>query len=788
MRTAALAYRFGAWTKTRRPWPRLIWSSLLLAVGVSAGALLSEALVRARLDPDAFSSATRFYAQPLVFRSGLTLDRAKVERTLHRLGYVKARRRAVGVGEYRLGYGDWVIGRRPVRFGGDVDPGGVIAVEVGYDGRIYEVRGRRGVRLEAAALEPELLALSGSDGKDRVPVPLSQFPQHTIDAVLAVEDRRFFEHGGLDLRRIVGAALANARAGRVVEGASTITQQLAKNLFLSSHRSLLRKAREAMIALVLEDRHTKDQILEAYLNEVYLGHVSGVALHGVGRAAQVYFGKDVTELEVAESALLAAMVRGPNLYSPARHPQLARERRDLVLSLMRDQGRIGGDAYRRAVRTRLAVQPAPDLVASGRYFVDYVTRDIAARHGRRALRPGDAVFTTLDLELQRAAERAVRDGLRWLEREVDYLARADRPLQAALVALDPATGAVLAMVGGRDYGQTQFNRATDARRQPGSAFKPVVALAALAGRQATLATLIDDEPLAVETPAGVWRPTNYDDRFRGPVTLREALERSLNVPFARLGLALGPERIVETARSLGIERRLPAVPSIAIGAAEVTPLELTRAFGVIGAGGYRAPTNAVLGIVDRDGAVRERPEVAGSYVYTPSETYLVTSALRGAVERGTGRGLRAMGYYGEVAAKSGTTNGYRDAWFVGYTPTMAIGVWVGFDDGRTIGLPGSRAALPIFGRFLASAAGRYGEGSFEVPPGLEVVEVDARSGQRGGWRCRGESELFLRGTAPEEACGGDRWVWGRSFEREWSRFRDRVIDPVLEELRRFGRR
>jgi membrane carboxypeptidase/penicillin-binding protein len=365
-------------------------------------------------------------------------------------------------------------------------------------------------------------------------------------------------------------------------------------------------------------------------------------------------------------------------------------------------------------------------------------------------------------------------------------------LQAALVAINPTTGEILAMVGGRDYGNSQFNRAVWARRQPGSSFKPIVALAALSrsgqqyaeyGSSFTLASMLDDEPLSVATPAGAWEPSNYDDRFRGPITLREALERSLNVPFARLGMQIGPERIAHTARSLGIDSKLHVVPSLALGSSEVTPLEMTRAFGVFAANGYRAKLNTTIGILDQAGGVSHRLEVDGEQVYTPAEVYLVTSALEGTVERGTGQGVRSMGFRGPVAAKSGTTNDFRDAWFIGYTPTLSVGVWVGFDDGSTIGLSGSRAAMPIFTRFMIDALGRYGGEDFEVPRGLEIAEVNRETGLLGGPGCRGENEVFLQGTAPTASCS-PYWASSRRLGSQQSRWYERLLQPLIQDLRR----
>jgi len=769
-----------------------------------------EALTVARLEDPILNAPTRIYARPSVLYLGMRPSRELVEDQLRRLGYTSTSGRAVEPGEYRLGSREWLIGQRGFRHHDKHGPGGTAIIRLGYDGRIARLVDGDRQSVTYVALEPELIgSFLGASRKDRIPVRLWDVPDHLVQALLSIEDRRFFEHQGLDLRRIAAATLANLRAGRVVQGASTLTQQLARGLYLSPRRTFIRKLRETAIALALERRYSKEKILEAYLNEVYLGQEGRLAIHGVGRAAQYYFGKDVSALDLSEAATLAALIRGPSLYSPFRSPERARSRRDLVLSRMLECGVISEEAYQEARSAPLDVEAARQPARSVQYFVDLVAEQLQADHGPQALEGGGlAVFTTLDLQLQHAAEEAVRKGLSQLEARYPHLAGQDAPLQAALVALDPRSGEILAMVGGRDYGESQFNRAAKARRQPGSAFKPIVALAALArrgweddadGRPFTLASVLHDERLVVQTPEGPWEPANYDERFRGPVSLREALERSLNVPFARLGMEVGPTRIVETAQHLGIGGPLYPVPSIALGSSEVTPLELTQAFGVLAAGGLRLESRTVLAVLDRDASLLERNEPAGVRVYDAAEVYLVTSALRGAVERGTGRGLRALGYRGDVAAKSGTTSNFRDGWFIGYTPALAVGVWVGFDDGRSVGLPGARVALPIFARFLTAAIGRdgdrglYGGAEFAPPSGLERVEVDPETGLRAGPGCPGSMELFLEGTAPEESCspfwrvaryrrGGEAWL-----RAQIARLRDELV-RLLERQARQARR
>lgn len=624
--------------------------------------------------------------------------------------------------------------------------------------------------------------VDGGIEEERVPTRLADFPDELVEAVLAIEDRRFHQHHGLDLRRIAGAMVANIRAGGIAEGGSTITQQLAKNLYLSARRSPLRKLREAALAVALELRYDKATILEAYLNEIYLGQDGARAIHGMAAAARFYFGRDVEELSLDQAALLAGMIHAPNRLAPTRHPDAARERRDLVLSLMADQGRITRDDARRATRRPVRARPHPLATVDARYFRD-VVRASAPRHLPDR---GAAVYTTLDAGLQRAAERAVSRGLARL---------GQGEAQAALVAIDPRTGDLLAMVGGRDYGASQFNRATEARRQPGSAFKPIVALAALS-RDAehrpdyTLASVIEDEPLTVETRNGPWQPANYDHEFRGPVTLREALEQSLNVPFARIGLQVGPDRIVSTAHRLGITGNLRAVPSVALGSSEVTLLDLVRAYGVLAAGGTLAATRTVLGTVREDGDARESTDVETSQVADPAAAFLVTSALEGAVMRGTARGVAASGYRGALAGKTGTSNDWRDAWFVAYTPTLAVGVWVGHDDGASLHATGATAAVPIVAAFLGEVPRGDRRGEFPVPEGVQLATV----GQGGdGWfdAC-GSREYFLDGTAPPEAdCyrfdwpDGDDWRddlrqeardWRRQLEREAKRFLRQLME------------
>ncbi len=695
--------------------------SLGLLFGGAAGLWTGAGLARgAHLDASRLEVPARLLSRPLVLRLGDGPDVLDLAGYLRAAGYREvpapvgagavpgAVARAVAPGTFARREGRWAIGWRP--FPGRLVPGQrgravPVELRLSPDGRIAEMETRDG-RLDTLRLEPALLGqLAGAPRVDREPLRLHDLPPHLVDAVLAIEDHRFFRHRGLDPVRIGGALVANLRAGRIVEGGSTVTQQLVKNRFLSRERRFSRKLREAAMALRLERRHAKARILETYLNEVYLGQRGGVAVHGVGAGARHHFRKPAGDLDVAESALLAALIRGPSRYAPARHPERAQGRRDLVLARMGALGMLTPEEVRRARAAPLtAVAPARhDGVG---YFAAWIRPELEWRFGAGALRrAGLSVVTSLDWSLQRQAERAVRDGLTALEAEHPDLVGAGPPLQAALVALDPVRGDVLAWVGGRDSRRFPFDRAWRARRQPGSVFKPVVALAALSepGSAVTLETRLRDAPFRVARPEGPWIPVNYDGRFRGPVSLAQALERSLNVPMARLaqGIGLGP--VIATARRLGIESPLDPVPSLALGASELSLLEVTRAYGALAADGRLAELRRVPLVLDRVGEVvrvepRQAPRVA-----TASACRDLTRALRGAALRGTARRLGALGVSAPVAAKTGTTNGFRDAWIVAYTPSLVVGVWVGFDDGRGTGLPGSRGALPIVARFLAPA-------------------------------------------------------------------------------------
>ena len=710
----------------------------------------------------------------VVYAAGQTLFRGVNVRmidlagTLGRLGYVETRVSAPGRGQFRRTGGSWEISLR--------DGGGRIGLELQGE-RIAHVS-RDGRAAESAVLEGEVLT-GGRDqpGEDYRPIRLTSAPKVLVDAVLAAEDHRFFDHGAVDLYALGRAMWSNVRGGRTTQGGSTITQQLVKNRLLTPERSLPRKLREAWLAMLVEARYTKGQILEAYLNDVYLGQRGPLALRGVGAAARAYFAKEAHQLTPGEAAILAGMLRAPNTYSPVLHPDRARERRDVVLARMRDLGMLDATSYERALREPLRALTRPWPGQAAPYFADLVREELEEESLDVA-----RVGTTLDLSLQRFAENAVARGLDQLESRFPRLRGRDPRdrLQVALVAVDPTTGEIRALVGGRDYERSQFNHATLARRQAGSAFKPFVFAAALTPRDGpprfTAASMIDDAPLTITVDGESWSPRNYEDRYEGRVSVRRALEQSLNSATIRISQAVGLPAVVETAAAFGFEKDLAPRPALALGAVEVTPLELSRAYAAFAAGGLRpGAIHAVRAGYRADGTqVRpgeDNPPVA---IMSPAQAYLMTSLLEGVTRSGTAAAARALGVSGDVAGKTGTTNEGRDAWFVGYSSRLLAVVWVGFDDGRAHGLSGAQAALPIWADFMRQALGAYPSPAFTVPDGIAFADVDTTNGKLAGSSCPlVVRETFLAGTLPErcqEHLGlADRFLdWTRRL-REWFR-------------------
>jgi penicillin-binding protein 1B len=740
----------------------LVLVAFALGFLTSTWVLRLDRVVVERFEGKRFSVPSKVLSAPTILYPGLDWKRLDLERILDRLGYrAQPGRGPLEVARYRWGSSRLHVHLRAFDHPSRSEPARDIGIV--FSGRIIdrivELPSEREVG--AVLLEPELVgAYYGLDREQRDLVRLETLPRHLSDAVLSVEDQRFASHHGVDLRRILGALVVNLRAGGIRQGASTVTQQLVKNFFLTPEQTLRRKAQEAVMALLVEARYDKEAILETYLNEIYLGQRGSTAIHGVGEGARFYFGKRASDVTAAESALLAAIVQSPNRISPHHHPERALRRRNLVLTLMLEQGRLDQAEYERALLEPLRVASVTPDAGQARYFLDVLRRQLPEVYDREVLEAeGLRIYSTLDTRLQRAAEQILVRGLERIEQAHPDLRSEDpdKSLQGCLVALRPQTGEVLALVGGRDYGRSQFDRCTQARRAVGSAFKPMVYIAALepaaGGRPTiTLASHLMDSPLRVETEQGVWEPQNYDHEFRGEVTVREAMERSLNVPAARLGMEVGIHRVADVARRLGITSRLPEVPSLALGTAELSPMELARAYATLANGGVRPHPHTFEDVVVA-GETHERRRLSFERVLEPEVAFLAVSLLQGVVDRGTAVRVRNMGIRGAVAGKTGTTDDERDLWFVGFSPELVVVVWVGYDEPRSIGVPSSRGALPIWAEFVREAVGEHVRGTFLRPAGVRRIEVHPRTGAQALPGCpERRVEYFLPGTEPTEFC------------------------------------
>lgn len=640
---------------------------------------------------------------------------------------------------------------------------------------IASISDERGRPVASIELEPELLSLVfGRQQQERMIVPLADVPKVLVDAVLAAEDARFYRHAGIDPLAVLRAAVTNVKSGRIVQGGSTITQQTVKNLYFSQERTWWRKIREASMSVILDSRYSKDRILEVYLNAVYLGQRGSVSICGVQAASRYFFGRNVADLSLAEAATLAGMIRNPGGYNPFTHADRAVERRNAVLDAMLDLGVADKAEVARAKAESLRVASGGAGFAQAPYVVDFVRAQIAELYSDQVLAEnGLEIYTTIDTLVQASAEEALARGLARLEADVPIIRRqkARRRLQGSVIVTDPRSGAILALVGGRDYQDSQFNRATQARRQPGSCFKPFVYLAAfqaaMAGKDGGLtpASILDDSPFELVSGGRTWRPSNYDGMFLGPLPARAALEESRNVPTARAALSVGLNSVIATAKACGFTENFAPLPSLALGAQEVTPLELATAYGTLATFGINVPARILEDVEVRDGRKLEKRVREAREAVVPVAAYLVDDVLRGVLIRGTAASASALGFRGDAAGKTGTTDDTRDAWFVGFTPEILALVWVGYDDNTKTGLTGASGALPIWVDLMMHAQHRWAGSTFPEPPGVLRVEVDPESGELAVAGCpKRAEEVFAAGTEP-----GPCSLHQSAFKRWWNK-------------------
>jgi penicillin-binding protein 1B len=774
----------------RKRWVRL--AAVALAIPTVIACIIAgyyyvrfARLIDLRLHGERATTFPRVFARPLELRRGQAMtDRQLIDR-LNDLGY--AQRAAVGKpGEFTIGNGVVALMSRVPSMKGEIvrvvfQPPPRVSDKPAAKRKtppppprvadhVLRVE-RNGAPTERLVLDaPVLTALAVGEREKRRPVALAAIPPRMAQAVLAIEDRRFYDHPGIDPIGIVGAVIANARGRRAyTAGASTITQQVARNIFLpkmfpgmtlkdAREKSLRRKLLEAWVSVIITTRASKDAILEMYLNDMTLGQRGSFGIVGVAEAARLFFGKDVSNVTLAEAATIAGVFQSPSALSPFNNPVRCKERRNVVLQAMVDAGYIEQSAADRASHEPLViVQHA--LEAEAPHFVDYVGQTLDEQYPGLTTTTTQAVdvYTTLDLHMQRLAQEAVRDGLA----QVDSLLRKSKrgKAEAALIAVDPRTGEILAFVGGRSYNQSQYNRAIVSRRQPGSVFKPFVFLtaferAAAEGRtDVTPASITLDEQETFEFDDQVWTPENYEHEYDGPITFRRALAHSRNLGTIHVAQAAGYDHVANFWKTLGVGAPPKPYPSIALGVFEATPYEIATAYTIFPNGGSIRPLKHILQITSGGKDVTKKNTAEPRRVARADTTFLVTNMMRSVLNEGTAASARAMGFTLDAAGKTGTTNDLRDAWFAGFTPELLTVVWVGFDDNQPVGLSGARAALPIWTQFMKTALAGRASVPFDVPEGISFVNIDADTGKLATPFCpKVINESFLSGTEPVQVC------------------------------------
>jgi penicillin-binding protein 1B len=718
-------------------------------------------LIDRGLRGDIFVRSSGIYAAPPELHTGGTMKQSELLAHLKRVGYLE---RGSTQNEKR---GQYAVRGSTI----EIYPGSDAIVDGAKMFRNLRVtfgRGGEGVQaindltsreqLERAPVEPELISsVVNQEREKRKIIEYKDLPQHLVDAIVVIEDRQFFEHNGINWRGIMRALVRDYQAGAFREGGSSITQQLVKNFWLKPEKSPKRKLAEAYISVLLEQRLTKEQIMAMYCNQIYLGQRGGFSINGFGQAARTYFDKDISHLTLAESAFLAGIIHTPNRYSSANHEERAKERRNLVLEKMVEEEKISRAEADRAKQTPLGIKGKGGGldVSDAPYFIDYLTKQLETQiddrtSALRALR----IYSTLDLSLQRAAYQAVTKYMADVDKLLAKRKGGTAGLQAALVAMNPKTGEVLAMVGGRDYASSQLNRATEARRQPGSVFKPFVYAAALSSAHddaavITPATMFMDEPRTFEYGSGQeYSPGNFGDKYENkPMTLRDALVHSKNVITVEVAERIGLASIARLVEKSGLPRP-PGYPSMALGVGEATPLQIASAYTMFANSGRRIAPMAIKRVTTATGSTLLSSKNESREVISPQVAYVMTSMMQDVIDRGTGGRVRQMGFKGTAAGKTGSS---RDAWFAGYTPNLVCVVWVGFDDNSDIVLTGGVAAAPIWADFMIKALQLRPElgGEFTDPGDITTVDIDPATGMIAQGNIENaRHELFIRGTEP----------------------------------------
>lgn len=726
-----------------------------------------EEEVVARFSQKHWNIPSRIYSDSTVIYPGLALKDVGFFERLARLNYHRVENGKVterGEYSYDPKAGKLIIFLHNFSYPYRNFPGAIVQLDLSRNEVIQDMSDpATNTPVYSMELEPELLSgIFEGNWEQRRLVPLNQIPPAFLDAILGAEDHRFYEHHGFDFVRTIKAGWIDLTARHVRQGGSTLTQQLMKNFFLTRERSFKRKIKELMMAYIAETKYSKDDILENYINDIYLGQRGQEGIYGIWEASEYYFSKEPRDLTIGEMATIAGMIRSPNALNPMRHPDLARIRRDEVLAAMLQYGYISEAAYQTARAEPMHARETFTESNDAPYFVDYVKKELADRYSSEVLtQEGLRIFTTLDVHTEKLAEKAVDDNLTDLEAKHPKLKRREENdrLEECLVALEPGSGKIRAMVGGRNYQRSQFNRVTQSKRQPGSAFKIVTYSAAFdetlsGGPEKFLPTsYVDDTQWTWNYADNMsWTPNNYKDRYFGHVPLEFALEESLNAAAARIAYAIGLDRVVSMGKKLGFGD-LPMYPSIVLGGIEVSPLQLAEAYSIIASDGMDAHPYAVTAVVDQNGKVMEGHELEAEQRISPQLAYIMQFMLEQVINHGTGAAARTMGFRRPAAGKTGTTNDAKDAWFAGFTPNLLAVVWTGFDQKEVLGLTGAQASLPAWTDFMKAATASRPPVGFVMPPGLVEEAVDPTTGYKATPFCPVKLEgVFPQDSAPTQLC------------------------------------
>ena len=747
----------------------LLWSLLIFGFLFCSYVGYQDYTVRKLFEGKRWSIPAYVYANPDEFYAGYSIGAAEFEQRLINLRYRKDAR-LTSEGSYHRSGDRIELKSRHFRFWDQAQPSQSVALQ--FSGATITQLTNLANHSPLALLRLDPIRIGSfypAHKEDRILIQLDQVPDALINGLMATEDRDFYHHFGISVRGIARAMWANLRSGKMVQGGSTITQQLVKNLYLSPERSLRRKVHEAIIALILEFRYSKDQILEAYLNEIYLGQDGARAIHGFGLASQFYFNRSLDDLKLHHIALLVAQVRGPGFYNPRSHPEAARKRRDLVLTSMHQQGAITKKQASAAAQKGLDVSRHPHYSAN-RFpaFIDLVRRQLSEEYREKDLTSeGLKIFTTLEMPQQQALEKSVTSTLKQLEKR-----RRVNKLQSSAVVTRREGGEVVALVGGRDLRLDGFNRALDMTRQVGSVIKPVIYLTALSEPQRyTITTPISDRPVNLKGANGkVWSPQNADRKSHGLVPLHTALERSYNQAAVHLGMDLGLARVVKTVREMGVSRSIKLYPSLLLGAVPMTPLELTQLYQTLAGDGFATPLRAIRAVISGDSRPLRRYPLTVRQTVDPAAVYITNTILQQVMRRGTGRSVYSMiPKTLNVAGKTGTTNRGRDSWFAGFSGDYLSVVWVGRDDNKPTGLTGSSGALKVWGSFMKKVSRQPVD--LIAPESVETIWIDPRSGLRGDKNCPGAVQYpYIKGSAPSRYSLCVKRGNGSSDSRSWFQF------------------